>query len=185
MKKLTIDKDDKNMINSIKGSPLVHCSLFLILTLTFTACKDPTVSTDPCDSGHNWSNWVETSPASITEELVEVNGQDSRTCSVCGETQNNSVTYQSYFYGTWKIELGTDWEQLIITENTINITSSHPISNLGLLTIETWTVDSNMITETNYPYGYRIDTTNFPLFYYMHTDKLSIYSDSGAIFIKQ
>ena len=74
----------------------------------------------------------------------------------------------------------------MITENTIHLTQNDfaPLS----LTIETWTVVSNMDTETktNYPYGYSIYTTNdITLELYIHTDKLSMYSGSGQIFIKQ
>ena len=60
-----------------------------------------------CDIGnnqciHNWGEWLETSAPKITQELMEVDGVETRTCSKCSEIANRAITFKSYFYGTWE-----------------------------------------------------------------------------------
>ena len=85
--------------------------IMALIVFVIVACDN---GTKPCS--HDWSSWVETTPASITEELVEVNGEEERTCSKCGTEQTRPITFQSYFYGTWYYN---EDEKVIISANTL------------------------------------------------------------------
>ena len=134
--------------------------IMALIVFVIVACDN---GTNPCS--HDWSSWVETTPASITEGLVEVNGQDSRTCSVCGEiqTQNNSVTYQSYFYGTWfNVYSEDDYDMVKISANTLEyFWYDYNISEYVLcyrMENLIWVPRANY-EESEFPYGYTIKGT--------------------------
>ena len=87
-------------------------AIMAIIAFVIVACDN---GTKPCS--HDWSSWLEITPASMTEGLVEVNGEEERTCSKCGTEQTRPITFQTYFYGTWYDD---DWKQtVIISVNTL------------------------------------------------------------------
>jgi hypothetical protein len=59
-------------------------------------------------ANHDWE-WVETTPATLSgDPLVETQGTETKTCSVCGATgETRNFSFQRYFYGTWKNMTGT------------------------------------------------------------------------------
>ena len=173
----------------------------VVIVIAFTACKpDP----EPVHT-HEWE-WVETTPATITTD-----GLETETCKICGATNGTrQITFQSYFYGTWKHEgSGNN------STTTYNITAPKLEYTLFGLTGETFVVssitswtpatnDNQDDINTGYINGYIISATithssgprafNYEVgstlerFLYLHNDKNSFFLTytgfSGNIYYK-
>ena len=81
---------------------LAIIAIVTVIWFTFTACGDELCT-------HEWQ-WVETTPATLAagDPPVETAGEETETCSICGETgETRPVTFRSYYYGTWTCETGS------------------------------------------------------------------------------
>ena len=58
-------------------------------------------------SGHNWSAWTMTHEPTCTED-----GEETRTCSRCGETQTSSIWASGHDWGAWTVNPDNDKEEI-------------------------------------------------------------------------
>jgi hypothetical protein len=163
------------------------------IIIGFMACNNDNETTHV----HQWGDWIETTPATLTgNPLVETDGVETRTCSICGEKETRPISFRSYFYGIWS--------HSTLGDVTINADLLFVAENENLIfkfNNPTWTAYGNDTNETKgeYTFGYSLSGiasedsistlagTQFSHSFYINADKNKLCKDgfSDQIFIKQ
>ena len=110
--------------------------------------------TDVAD--HDWGNWQETTPPTITEDGVE-----TRTCTTCGEKEKRSgaTALASPFFGTW---INTGGSEIITINASLFKWTIVGIDEEEIVNNPVWTAKNNddIVTQNEYTSGYILSGTN-------------------------
>ena len=138
----------------MKNTWIKIVAIIAVIGFILTACDGDNGTTHT----HTFGEWVETTPATMSVELVETNGVETGICSVCGATGARPVSFRSYFYGTWSFTNNTNVTMtVVIDENNFKMDDTD--NDHQYFSINSWSPEKNTHSGTmaEYPVGYRLN----------------------------
>ena len=156
----------------MKNTWAKYLSIVAVIGFALTSCNDGNDTTHT----HTFGEWAETTPATIVNELVEIDGVETGTCSVCGDSSTRPVAFRTYFYGTWSFTNNTNVTMtVVIDENNFKLDDTD--GDHQYFSINSWSPEKNTHSGTmaEYHVGYRLNGITMSNQWWPTVDVIRIY----------